>query len=1254
MTDNDRPVVTMWRMAQTRLGRYLEHRGRIEAALSVYRLSSSSPPSPSEAFAIGNCLYRLEQYVDALPLLRAAAQTTGATEQQINRYLNAVDHVGDYVSELGALDESSSLKLNVSKRYAKHLEKSGDIEGALAMYLTVEPSKDVDVLDKINELTPASAPVWQRMERHDATANVHRHDSSWLRKRGELLFEAHNFTEAADAYVQVLSQVDPTSWDAYCAGISLELAGAPGYQNHYNLARELDSSLDSKTYGIGVFHEKAQRYERAGRAYRAEAERRLSPSTRAELLRRSALTFQGAFDLQEAEADVLRAIDLRPRKSDLHALLSLNYYLLKDFSNAAASAAQARQLGDFSAEVRDLHFLSCVGTGEFEHAVTCFLDKTVEDLQLTFGKVPNEENSTPEAFGVPKDLPDIESHRQWSQVLLDAGHTVASAEVLTIGMERYQAHFERADTLRAAGALVSTGQAEEAAHVIHQSLRYTDPIPKIYGNPKVLGLGTIFMYRAWLDAEPIRPNDIVFESNLGLSVDCNPLAIYRHIRDNEQNNYTFYWSIDKDTVVPTDVWQDPNTIIVRKNSSRYVKLLATARYLVNNSTFPSYFVRRPEQQYLMTWHGTPFKTIGKDQPEMLGHANMSRNLLQASVVLHPNSHTQRALMEGCDVSGLATAQSVITGYPRNDALSATSAGRGQRREKPFVLYAPTWKPDTELADQADSVAQVVNAFEARGYEVAVRAHHYVEAKLADLASGVSTVSRDIPTNDLLPKVDVLVTDYSSIYFDFAVLRRPIIFFVPDWGEYTTTRGAYFTEDHLPGLVCRSTADLKEAIAQLDAQPETACPTEAFVKEFAPQDDGRASARAADLLLRNDHSIKASASDAIKKNVLFRQSFIPNGMTSSFVNLARSLPREKYRPFVLTDAAAANSDEARGEMIRSLPRDVGVIGRTGRHAVSRKEYLALRAISGDYSAISAEARRIRRQSFEFEASRVTGNAQFDKVIEYDGYSAFMANVVLGHANRSQVTGLLLHSDFKREAVLRFPEIYRIVDQISEFDRVAAVSPSLATINKDGLHSLGAGSPTIGHARNVIDIDSMSHRASAPVAPDLQGFIEDSSKLVVVLGRLSPEKNITDTIRAFARVQSEYSGVRLLIIGDGPERQKLGALATSLLPDSSFRFAGHRSNPFPYLAAADVLAMSSFHEGQPMVILEALALQTPTVAMNIPSLSEFENLSGVVVSDFAADSLAAKIASVLSNPPAVDFDPAAYVEAALSEFEHAFAN
>ncbi|MGM0698045.1 MAG: CDP-glycerol glycerophosphotransferase family protein [Actinomycetota bacterium] len=1248
MTDEE-STVNMWKMNGTRLGKYLEHRGRFEAALSIYRRLSSSPPTPSEAFNIGNCLYRLEHYNQAVPYLRTAADSPNATRQYVDRYLNAIDFAKKHEDELEALNSQSALASEVAKRLARALERSGDAVGALDVYLASRLSDDAEVQDKIAELTPATTPVWQRLERHYATIDGHRNDPTWWRKRGDMLFEAHKFTEAGEAYKQLLSVDDSHAWDAYCTGITLELADDPEFKKYYALAQNRDSELQSQLYGIGVFHQKALRFVRAGREYRAHAEVTRAPSARTELLRRAALAFQGAFELGEAEAALMQAIDLRPRNLELHALLSLNFFLRNQFSNAAISATRARQLGDTSPETRELQFLSLINDGQYQLAVSNYLGESIENSQPIAQDDNDDHNSIPIEVDVPKILPDMESHRQWSQVLLDRGHTSDSADLLTLGMERYQAHFDSADALLAAKLLMATNRSEAAARIIHQSLRYTDPIPKIHGNPKVPGLGTIFMYRAWLESEPIRPSDILFESNLGMSVDCNPLAIYRHIRDKHQDSYTFYWSVDKDAAVPADVWQDPNTVIVRKNTSRYVKLLATARYLVNNSTFPTYFVRRPDQEYLMTWHGTPFKTLGRDQPELLGHANMTRNLLQASLVIHPNRHTQRILMEGCDVADLTGAKSVITGYPRNDALTLP---RVQQRKKPFVLYAPTWRPDTDLAEQATFITEVVEAFEKHGYEIGVRAHHYVESKLAEFAPNVNTVPRAIPTNDLLPKADVLVTDYSSIYFDFAVTRRPIIFYVPDWHKYTSVRGAYFTEEHLPGLVCRSVASLQESVTMLANNPANACPTELFVEEFAPLEDGKATERAVDLLLAKTSSDDPCNPNAEQQNVLFRQSFIPNGMTSSFVNLARALPRQKYRPYVLTDAAAVQSDQGRTEMVRSLPRDVGVIGRVGRHAVSRKEHLAIRALSQDSTLASAEAKRIRDDAFEFEASRVTGNAQFAKVIEYDGYSSFMANVVLGHANRTNITGLLLHSDLEREAALRFPEIYRIVDQISEFDCVAAVSPSLAEINQNGLRSLGVGNLAIGHVRNLVDSQSLREGAAEPFAPDLQHFIESSDKLIVSLGRLSPEKNLPDTLRAFARVLTEHPNARLLIMGDGPELAKLRALAATLLPEASYRFAGHRSNPFPYLATADTLLMSSFHEGQPMVILEALTLNTPTVAMRIPSLADFEHLFGVVVSDFNVEAFAAKIGSVLSNPPVVDFNPDSYVHSSLTDFDLAF--
>src|SRR5699024_1413974 len=118
-----------------------------------------------------------------------------------------------------------------------------------------------------------------------------------------------------------------------------------------------------------------------------------------------------------------------------------------------------------------------------------------------------------------------------------------------------------------------------------------------------------------------------------------------------------------------DLLDSTDVLVVQKDSLQYTRLLATAKYLVNNSTFPTYFTRRDGQRYLMTWHGTPLKTLAKDMPEPLVHLNMARNYLQATHAIFPNEHTRRVLIESMDLHGLLSANAHTTGYPRNDALA---------------------------------------------------------------------------------------------------------------------------------------------------------------------------------------------------------------------------------------------------------------------------------------------------------------------------------------------------------------------------------------------------------------------------------------------------------------------------------------------------------------------------------------------------------------------------------------------------------
>src|SRR5699024_7302371 len=119
------------------------------------------------------------------------------------------------------------------------------------------------------------------------------------------------------------------------------------------------------------------------------------------------------------------------------------------------------------------------------------------------------------------------------------------------------------------------------------------------------------------------------------------------------------------------------TFIVRYGTPRYERLLATAGSVLNNTSFPDYFVRRPGQIYVNTWHGTPLKTLGKRVNEgLFEHSNVARNFLNSSHLLVPNSHTAAALVQDYDISALFRGQAVTIGSPRLDKIvTATDSDR---------------------------------------------------------------------------------------------------------------------------------------------------------------------------------------------------------------------------------------------------------------------------------------------------------------------------------------------------------------------------------------------------------------------------------------------------------------------------------------------------------------------------------------------------------------------------------------------------
>ncbi|MEU9131123.1 CDP-glycerol glycerophosphotransferase family protein [Kitasatospora sp. NPDC048540] len=349
---------------------------------------------------------------------------------------------------------------------------------------------------------------------------------------------------------------------------------------------------------------------------------------------------------------------------------------------------------------------------------------------------------------------------------------------------------------------------------------------------------------------PVDRNLAVYAAYWHRGYACNPAAIYEKARELAPQ-VRGVWVVENRARAAT---LPPGVPYVILNTPAYLRAMATAKYFVNNVNFPHTMAKRPGTVHLQTQHGTPLKTMGMDLRDYPVAADgMDFERLQEAVdrwdfLVSSNPHTSEHFARAFP----GRYEMLDTGYPRNDRLAlATPEECAALRERlgiepgsTAVLYAPTHREAqggyVPLADLRELAGQL-----GPGFTLLVRTHYFHDGGAGDLTAGpqdarILDVSDHPVVEDLFLASDALVTDYSSMMFDYAVLDRPIVVFAPDWDEYRHARGVYF--DLLaepPGAVATDQDQLVAAVRAGDPEPDARA---AFRKRFCPWDDGRAAER----------------------------------------------------------------------------------------------------------------------------------------------------------------------------------------------------------------------------------------------------------------------------------------------------------------------------------------------------------------------------------------------------------------------------
>ncbi|MFC9299179.1 CDP-glycerol glycerophosphotransferase family protein [Streptomyces sp. NPDC057011] len=349
---------------------------------------------------------------------------------------------------------------------------------------------------------------------------------------------------------------------------------------------------------------------------------------------------------------------------------------------------------------------------------------------------------------------------------------------------------------------------------------------------------------------PLRPELAVFSAYWHGGYACNPAAIEAKLRELAPRMRTA-WICD-----PAHASTLPReTAALRPGSAAYWTALARATYLVTNVNFDRALVKRPGQVLVQTQHGTPLKRVGldlQDRPAATpttDFAGLLRGADQWDYLLSANRHST-LVWERAVPSSYTTLE---YGYPRNDVFHrAGEADVLELRERlgipagsTAILYAPTHRDYRRSRPDHLDFERVLRDLGPR-YTLLTRTHlTYADTDRSwEAHPRLLDVSSHPSVEELCLASDALVTDYSSLMFDYAVLDRPIVIHADDWEAYEAARGTYFDlRAFPPGAIARTEDELVDIFATGHWQGSRSAQLRAaFRARFCSYDDGHAAER----------------------------------------------------------------------------------------------------------------------------------------------------------------------------------------------------------------------------------------------------------------------------------------------------------------------------------------------------------------------------------------------------------------------------
>lgn len=713
---------------------------------------------------------------------------------------------------------------------------------------------------------------------------------------------------------------------------------------------------------------------------------------------------------------------------------------------------------------------------------------------------------------------------------------------------------------------------------------------------------------------PVKDNVVLYESFSGAGLIDSPFVFFKNFLTREDfESYTHIWVVKDFKDIEQEILEYcalPNVRFVKYGSDNYLKYISIAKYLFNNNTFPTYWTKKPEQIYINTWHGVPRKKLFFDIPNKeMETANVIRNFLSANYLLANCQQELDMYLKAAKLDGLCNKKIIYSDNLRRELIKPAEEVEKLLKDKcnivlsnkKIALYAPTWRND--LKNSVDE--KIIKILESKGYQVLVKAHH------VDYENNHKYIPASVDAINLFSVCDLLVTDYSSIYYDWAEFtNKPVVFYCPDYEQYCEKQGLY---ENFPCAFAENYQSFEYLLTNLreywsKVQNSVWTQTRNLIEtrtQFSVY-------TILSYLLNNEEEMSDLIQDySIEKEKLlfYAGDFKPNGVTSSILALFNNIDYSRYDVSLIL---LKNNNPDYIEKIKEINSHVRLLVRAGTYSQTLLEHCANEICLKKGIETFEQKKMLPRGLYRREWDRCFGDTIFDKVINFTGYSPFYT-FFFAVAPTTSKKIIWQHNVMKLDQMREVNGNYPLKDSLNtvftvypDYDTIVSVSSQCGEKNKRDFNFKENEIKIVPNC-----VPNKSELISKMRMEDSSFDYNPEEIRYLNVARLSPAKNQISLIRAFKKFHIKYGCAHLYIMGDGELKSEL---IKEIGQDSDFiHLIPYNKDPFVNMSVANYVILPSNYEGQGLAAIEAKILDTKTIVTDFGKTEGVTDVADILINE-----------------------------------------